>query len=84
MSSHRQVSIGEHHGVEDYVRQIEELALPPLLAPHRVARLLDMDRRRVYELVEMGEFAAVRHGKRGLRIFRESLLDWLRRRGSGI
>ena len=68
--------------LEDCVRRVEGLNLPPLLAPVRVARLLDMDRRRVYEMVDGGDLVAVRQGRRGLRIFRDSLLDWLRRGGN--
>jgi hypothetical protein len=81
--SHHIAKRMEHPDLTEYVRQLEELRLPPLLAPARVAGLLDMDRRRVYDLVETGELAGIRHGTRGLRIFRQSLLDWLRRGGSG-
>ena len=77
------IPIPDHPDHLDYVEQIEKKNLPPLIAPVRVARLLDMDRRRVYELVDMGELAAIRCGKRGLRIFSNSLIDWLRRGGSG-
>ncbi|MCC6548066.1 helix-turn-helix domain-containing protein [Candidatus Sumerlaeota bacterium] len=68
--------------VEQYVAEIEWGKLPPLLAPKRVAELLDLDMRRVYDLVATGDLAGVRHGTRGLRVFRQSLVDWLRRGGS--
>jgi Helix-turn-helix domain len=83
MAAQDPMHIPDHPDHLTYVDQMEEKNLPPLLAPVRVARLLDMDRRRVYELVDMGELAAIRCGKRGLRIFSNSLIDWLRRGGSG-
>ncbi len=76
-------AISSNIDAEEYVRQIEESPLPPLIRPERVAQLLDMSRRRVYELVETGDLAAIRHGVRGLRVYRQSLIDWLRRGGSG-
>jgi excisionase family DNA binding protein len=57
--------------------------LPPLLTVRRVAAMLDMAPRRVYELIEMGDLVAVRVGTRGRRVFRDSLEQWLRRGGSG-
>lgn len=72
-----------HPDIADYVEKIEGMNLPPLLSAVRVAALLDLDRRRVYELVSVGELAAVRTGVRGVRVFRDGLLDWLRRGGSG-
>ena len=72
----------DHPELSDLVDRLEAEPLPALIAPVRVAALLDMDKRRVYDLVAMGEFAGVRVGKRGLRIFRDSLFEWLRRGGS--
>lgn len=83
MAHHEEIKIGDHPDYEDFVEQIAKSTLPELIAPTRLARLLDMDRRRIYEFVETGELAAVRVGKRGIRVFRSSLLSWLRRRGCG-
>jgi excisionase family DNA binding protein len=85
MRSHHkeQIEITEHPAFLDYVARVEAMNLPELIRVTRVAQLLDLDRRRVYEMVENAELAAVRVGTRGVRIFRDSLLDWLRAGGSG-
>ena len=70
-----------HPALEEYAARFAEL--PELIRPTRIARLLDMDKRRVYELVQTGDLAAIRVGTRGLRIFRQSLIDWLKQGGSG-
>lgn len=57
--------------------------LPELLPVPRVAELLGLSPRRVYELVEWGELGIVRTGPRGCRVLRESLFRWLRRGGCG-
>ncbi|MCC5876172.1 MAG: helix-turn-helix domain-containing protein [Candidatus Sumerlaeia bacterium] len=80
---HRQYSLPAHPDIESHIRIIEEQKLAPLLAPGRVARLLDLDRRRVYELVAVGELPAIRTGVRGIRIYRDGLIAWLRKGGSG-
>ena len=84
MARHADVVVAPHEALAEYVAVLEANGLPELLAPVRVARLLDIDRRRVYELMGQGELAAVRVGRKGLRVFRQSLLDWLRGGGSGV
>lgn len=80
---HGQQPLPAHPDLENHIRSIEEQNLAPLLAPGRVARLLDLDRRRIYELVAVGELPAIRTGVRGIRIYRDGLISWLRRGGSG-
>ncbi len=79
---HARTPITDHPDQEAYINAIEQQNLPPLMRPARVAAMLDMTTRRVYELVANGDLAAVRHGVRGIRIFRESLIDFLRQGGS--
>lgn len=76
-------ALPSHPDLETHLRNFKELNLPPLLSPERVGRLLDLDRRRIYELVAAGELPAVRTGVRGLRIYRDGLIAWLQRGGSG-
>ncbi len=64
-------------------REVESLRLPPLLCPRRLSQLLDMDRRRVYELLQTGELDSVRVGPRSRRVPRENLLRWLAAGGYG-
>ncbi len=78
---HRSITITDHPGQTEYIRQVAE-KLPPLISPARLAKLFDMDRRRIYEMVQTAQLAAVRHGKRGMRVFRQSVIDWLERGGS--
>ena len=59
-----------------------EAALPLLVPPVRVAEMLEVDRRRIYELIEQGELPVVRFGRRGLRICRRGLINWIRRGGT--
>lgn len=80
---HQRHEISLHPDLKGYVEELRKEPLPPLLRPSRVAALLDMNPRRIYELVEVGELAAIRHGTHGLRILRESLFDWILRGGSG-
>lgn len=68
--------------IDHFIAEMKIEKLPPLLSPRRIAGLLDMDKRRVYDLVTTGDLAAIRHGARGLRIFRQSLMDWLHKGGS--
>lgn len=83
MGRHAEAGTGKHPDHLEYVRDFESLDLPPLLAPPKLAQLLDLDRRRIYELVLTGDLAAVKLGRRGIRIFRKSVVDWLRRGGNG-
>lgn len=66
---------------EDYLAEIERQLnrLPGLLPATEVAALLGICRQSVYLLVQTGELAAVRLSRNGLRIFRESVRDYLRR-----
>lgn len=82
MGHHERVFVGGHHDRERYIAKVEEMMLPPLVSAEKVAEICDINRRRIYELIENGDFVAVRIGVRGVRIFRESLLDWLRRGGT--
>ncbi len=63
--------------------EFESLKLPPMLSPHKLAAILDLDRRRVYELIHAGELDAVRIGPRSMRVPRESFLRWLAAGGYG-
>lgn len=74
--------IPDHPDFDEYIKLLEDKKLPELLSARRVAALLDLSPRRVYELVDMGYVAAVRLGPRRLRIFRQSLIDWLRQGGA--
>lgn len=80
MSRHAAESLPHHTDTE---AMVERLAgdLPPLLAPARLCRILDLDRRRIYELIATGDLAAIRTGTRGLRIYRDSVIAWLRQGG---
>ncbi|CAN5438740.1 hypothetical protein BH09SUM1_BH09SUM1_32760 [soil metagenome] len=62
---------------------LRAMPLPPLIPPVRVAALLGLDRRRIYEMIKVGELPAVKQGVRGLRIVKSGLLEWLERGGSG-
>lgn len=79
---HARAPLADHPNQEAYVAAIAEMKLPPLMRPARVAALLDLTTRRVYDLVANGDLAAVRQGVRGVRIFRDSLIDFLRQGGS--
>lgn len=70
---------------DDHERFVEEVLakLPEMVGPARLAGVLDIHRRRIYEMIESGDLAAVRLGPRRLRIFRSSIAEWLRRGGSG-
>lgn len=78
---HKPTPLSLHPDHERFVREATA-SLPPLVTPDRAATLLGLHRRRIYEMVETGEVAAVRHGKRGIRIFRQSLLEWLLQGGT--
>ncbi|MBI5153934.1 helix-turn-helix domain-containing protein [Candidatus Poribacteria bacterium] len=54
--------------------------MPPLLFVPDVARLLGISRQTAYSMIACGELAAVRVGKSGLRVFRDSLAEYLRGR----
>jgi excisionase family DNA binding protein len=83
MARHEQQS----HDIHPDARRLAEAALAPFPQPlldlPRVARLLSVDVRRLYELAEAGDICCVRVGKRGRRVFRTSLLEWLARGGCG-
>lgn len=53
--------------------------MPMYVSPGRLARLFDMHRQRIYELIDNGELAALRVGKRAMRISRGSVIAWLER-----
>jgi len=77
----------QQHDIHPDARRLAEAALAQLPAPlldlPRVARALSIDVRRLYELAEAGDLCCVRIGKRGRRVFRSSLLEWLARGGCG-
>ena len=47
--------------------------MPELWRVYRVAKLLDVSKKRVYQMVQEGKIAAVRLGPRSMRITRESI-----------
>lgn len=53
---------------------------PELIAPAAVAELLGVCRQTVYHLVATGELQAIQINRRAMRVFRESLRDYLRRK----
>lgn len=66
---------------EDYLAEVErQLDRLPRLAPATdIAAILGVARQSVYHLVHTGELAAVRLNRSGIRVFRESVRDYLRR-----
>lgn len=77
------IPLGDNPNLDKYIQSIAELKLPQMLRVGQVAELLNLDSRRVYELVANGDLAAIRSGSRGIRIFRDSLIDWMREGGCG-
>lgn len=63
--------------VAQVMHEAEYQRLPPLVRPAILARMFDMARQRIYEMVEMGELDAIRTGPRGMRITRASVQRWL-------
>lgn len=57
----------------------EVRGMPMYISPGRLAQLFDMHRQRVYELIASGELAALRVGRRAMRISRGSVIAWLER-----
>lgn len=66
----------------DYAAALGLDRLPPLVPAIDAARALCISRQKVCRLVEEGELAAVRLGRAGLRIYRDSLVDLVRRGGT--
>lgn len=56
---------------------------PELLKIPAVARLLASSRPLVYRLIRDGDIAAVRVGKRGFRVKRSEVLDYIDRNATG-
>ena len=63
----------------------------PLLEPALVGRIFGLDRKRIYELSQLGELTALRVTPMRLRVTRESVVEWVarggcaeRRHGKGI
>ncbi len=52
--------------------------LSDLMRVYRVAKMLDVSKKRVYQMVQEGKIAAVRLGPRSMRITRESLEKFIR------
>lgn len=67
-------------GADDYVRRIDLEGMPELMRVADVARLLALSRGSVYVLVNSGELSAVRLGPAMLRVFRNSVIDFIKRR----
>lgn len=63
--------------------ELEQSGIPPMVAPARLARFLDMDRRRIYELIHSGELNAVRVAARTVRVSRSSIVAWIAAGGFG-
>ena len=59
-------------------RRIKDRRLPNVLKVDEVARLLRLDRKTVYALVNDGEIPGARKLRGAIRISRDAVLDWLR------
>ena len=68
--------------VAEVLKESECERLPPMIRPAVVARMFDMARQRIYEMVEMGELDAIRVGPSGIRITRASVYRFLTKRGA--
>ena len=64
---------------EDYFDKIDWADLPDLAPVNVVAERLGVSRQVLYRLVETGEIHGVRVGPGNIRLFRQSVLDYLRR-----
>jgi len=53
----------------------------PLLEPAAVGRTFGLDRKRIYELIRLGELTALRVTPIRLRVTRESVVEWVARGG---
>lgn len=58
-------------------RRIAQDTVPECWRISRVARVLDVSTRRVYNLIGEGRLEAVRLGPRQIRVFKDSLEDYL-------
>jgi len=67
--------------IAEVLGESEMYRLPPMIRPAVVARMFDMARQRIYEMIEMGELDAVRTGPRALRITRASVIRFVSKRG---
>ena len=68
-------AIARRHRLDGILRELGPL--PPLMRPTRVARLLDLPRQRVYEMIGMDILESVKLGGRSVRVTRESLVRLL-------
>ncbi len=68
-------SLARRDRLEAVLREIGPL--PPLVRPTKVARLLDVPRQRVYEMIGMGILESVKLGERSVRVTRASLMRLL-------
>ena len=57
----------------------EDTAMEPLIRVPRVAKLLDVSKKRVYNLIQEGKLEAINLGVRQTRITRESLAAYVER-----
>lgn len=64
----------------DYLDALSLEDHPPLLRASTVSELLNVSPQTIYALIRCGELTAVRIGCGNLRIFRESVRDFLRRK----
>lgn len=70
----------ERPAPDDYLREMRLDRQPNLLPATDVAVLLGVARQTVYHLVHSGELSGIRVGRHALRIFKQSLIDYVRRR----
>lgn len=63
----------------EFLHRLDLARQPELIRAADAARLLGVSRQTVYKLVACGEVAALRVGRNGLRLFRNSLAEYLER-----
>lgn len=66
-------------GVRDYVERMNLDQLPEMIPVARIAEMTSMSRSTIYMLVSTGELSGVRLGPGALRVFRQSLIDFIQR-----
>ncbi len=64
---------------EDHLRAMALDTLPELLSAHEVMKRLGISRQLFHRLIARGELNAVRVGPHTVRVFRASLVDYLKR-----
>lgn len=66
-------------GVRDYVERMNLEHLPEMIPVAQIAKLTSLSRSTIYMLVATGELSGMRLGPGALRVFRQSLIDFIHR-----